>query len=496
VPWPSRLRLLLRCSAAGMCLAASVPPWGWWPLAFVGIAIWDRLVADVGWALRFRRSWLVAAVWLFPALLWMWDLTKPGYVIAAAAYAGFFAVAVALVPPHAPARWVGLPAAIVLAEIARWTIPFGGVPLATLAMSQADAPLAQTARIGTAIVVSGLVAVGGVVLSAVVTQRWRAAGVAAAIVVGFWALSLVAPRGEPVDDVSYALVQGGGPQRTRAADTDEREVFERHLRASEQITTPVDLVLWPENVVSVDELAGSREDVELAALARRLGTTLIVGVTEDAGRENFLNAAVVYNPDGTMGERYDKIRRVPFGEYVPLRGLLERVAGDAGLPRRDAIEGDGPALLRTEAGDLAVAISWEVFFTDRVREGVLEDAQIVINPTNGSSYWLTQVQTQQVASSRLRAIETGQWVLQSAPTGFTAVVTPDGDVLARSGVSEQRVFQGEAELRRGNTIAMATGPQPVVLIAAVALAGAWALQRRYPSGADEPSDAEAAVGPR
>ena len=83
-------------------------------------------------------------------------------------------------------------------------------------------------------------------------------------------------------------------------------------------------------------------------------------------------------------------------------------------------------MLRTDAGTFGVAISWEVFFTQRVREGVQEGGEVVLNPTNGSSYWLTQVQSQQVASSQLRAIETGRWVLQAAPTGFSAVVDPDG----------------------------------------------------------------------
>ena len=77
----------------------------------------------------------------------------------------------------------------------------------------------------------------------------------------FWALgAAVAPRGHQVDTLDVALVQGGGPQRTRAADTDEREVFERHLAASEDIEGPVDLVLWPENVVNVEgSLAVNRE---------------------------------------------------------------------------------------------------------------------------------------------------------------------------------------------------------------------------------------------
>ncbi len=489
--WNGRALIGLRCVGAGLLVAASVPPWGWWPLAFVGLAMWERLLAGQAPAARFRRSWLVAAAWLFPAMLWMWDLTKPGYLIAGATYAAYFGVAALAVPPEHPARRIAFPAAIVLAEICRWTFPFGGVPLASLAIGQADAPLAQAARIGTAIAVSGLVAVGGVALSAAWDRRWAAAGVAAALVVGCATVGWLAPDGsgrvDPTgeDSITYAIVQGGGPQGTRAADTDEREVFERHLAASEEIVPPVDLVLWPENVVSVEgDLADSREGEELSELARRLDTTIVAGVTEGAGPDRFYNASIVVLPDGTIGERYDKVRRVPFGEYVPLRSLLEAVAGDAGFSSRDAIEGDGPAVVRTPAGPFAVVISWEVFFTNRARDGVLAGGEALLNPTNGSSYWLTQVQTQQVASSRLRAIETGRWLLQAAPTGFSGVIDPDGALLVRSDISERWVHQGEIELRTGDTIAAVAGPTPVVVLAVAVLIGAQVLQRRRRSERD------------
>src|SRR5215510_1368969 len=94
----SRVRTVAFSLLAGLCLAASVPPWGWWPLAFVGVAIWDRLIAEQPWRARFGRTWIVCAAWLFPAMLWMWDLTPPGYVIACISYAAYFGTAVALAP--------------------------------------------------------------------------------------------------------------------------------------------------------------------------------------------------------------------------------------------------------------------------------------------------------------------------------------------------------------------------------------------------------------
>ena len=237
----------------------------------------------------------------------------------------------------------------------------------------------------------------------------------------------------------------------------------------------MDLVLWPENVVAVEgPIVANPENVELSALARSLNTTLVVGVTEGLDDSHFANASIVYLPDGSIGERYDKVRRVPFGEYVPLRSIIERIAGTgSGLPLRDAVAGTEPAVVHTPAGDLAIAISWEIFFTNRGRDGVLHGGQILLNPTNGASYWLTEVQTQQVASSRLRAIETGRWVLQAAPTGFSAIVTPSGDVVQRTSISERAVLQQQVELRSGDTIATIVGPLPVVILSILLLVAAW-----------------------
>jgi apolipoprotein N-acyltransferase len=323
------------------------------------------------------------------------------------------------------------------------------------------------------------VGVGGVLLSAAFERQWKTTAIAGAVLAGALVLAAVAPTGEPVGELDVAIVQGGGPQRTRAADTDEREVFERHLAASEDVETPVDLVIWPENVVNVEgDVRDRREGEELSELAQQLDAPLIAGVVEGRGDVGFDNAAIVWDADGEVVDRYDKVRRVPFGEFVPLRNLLETVAPGAGFSSRDAIAGEGPAVLDTPVGPIAVAISWEVFFGGRAREGVQEGGEILLNPTNGSSYWLTILQSQQVASSRLRAVENGRWVLQAAPTGFSAVVDPDGDVLQRTSISEREVLHATVERREGLTWATNLGDKPVIAAAMWILAIAWLLSRR------------------
>jgi apolipoprotein N-acyltransferase len=499
-----RARTGLAGLGTGVLIAAALPPWGWWPLAFAGIAAFDRLIADRPWRARFGRAWIVGLGLYAPSLWWMRDLTLPGYVIAAMIYAVLLGVAASVVPAAAPGRWLALPGAIALVELLRWSWPFGGVPLSSLAVGQVAGPLAPVLRVGGSLLLVEVTVIAGLALTAVLARHWRAAAVAAGLVAVSLAVAALAPRARPSGEIDVALVQGGGPQGTRAVDTDERVVFERHLQASEAVQRPVDLVVWPEDVVDVDvPIEDSREGGELSDLARELDAPIVAGVVEDAGEEHFRNAAVVFDRDGEIVARYDKVHRVPFGEYVPLRGLVEQFAGDE-LTARDAIVGETPAILDTgPGGRVAVAISWEVFFGDRIREGVERGGEIVLNPTNGSSYTGTQVQTQQVATSRMRAIENDRWVLQVAPTGFTAVVGPDGTVHQRSSVSERTVLHGTVGQRTGTTLYTRVGLLPAWLVALASLAAGWglvALQRRRPDedgsspsvAGEPPSDADRA----
>ncbi|MGH9231658.1 MAG: nitrilase-related carbon-nitrogen hydrolase, partial [Acidimicrobiales bacterium] len=107
-----------------------------------------------------------------------------------------------------------------------------------------------------------------------------------------------------------------------------------------------------------------------------------------------------------------------------------------------------------------------------------------INPTNGSSFTGTLVQTQQVATSRMRAIENDRWVLQVAPTGFSAIVGPDGTVQQRSSVSEATVLQQTVGTREGTTLYTRVGLLPAWVLALASLAlgwgAAWRQRRREP----------------
>ena len=480
----------LEAIGAGLCLCFALPPWGWWPLALIGIALWIDVLGGCRPRVRFGLSYLVGIAWFGPSTLWIWGLTPPGYLAGLLVGWGPMVGVVGLICPKDDRRVIALPAAIVLFEWFHAHAPFGGVPLSTLAMSQTRAPMLPIARLGGALLLTGAVAALGSALYLAVRRRWVPAIGTVAVLAVLVGGGVIWPLGDPVATVRIAAVQGGGPQQTTFDASDAPIVIERHLEATRSIEGPVDLVVWPENAINISgRFSESPVRQQLTAEAERLNAPIVVGVVEDQGPDHFVNYVVVVNPDGSLGDRYDKERRVPFGEYVPLRGLFEPIAGGT-LPARDQIPGEGTAMVETSAGPMAVVISWEVFFGRRMREGVRAGGQVVLNPTNGSSYWLTQVQSQQIAASQLRALEGGREVVQVSPTGFSAFIDPDGNVSQRTDVSERAVIEADVERLDGTTPAQALGDVPAVALAigVLVVLSVMAWRNRRAAASDEPGD--------
>lgn len=454
---------------AGVMLAASVPPSIMWPLVFVGVALWDRLLATSSARARFGWTFLITTTWLHIAMLWMWDLTVPGYFIASVLYAFYFATVALFIPPAAKHRRLVMPGAVALAELARWSFPFGGVPLANLALTQSNTPLGQIARLAGPLLVIMAIVVLGQALSATLDRNWTAIGGALAVVLVAILGAALHPRASVVDEVRAGVVQGGGPTRTRASSDQQPVVLARHVEATKLLETQPELILWPENVVN----PGAFLPIEVAAevvsqVAIDNNAVLMPGwfyaVNSGTATVNYQTAI---SAEGVELSRYDKVRIVPFGEYVPLRRLIERFSGE--LPARDVIPGTGPAVVDTPLGRIGVAISWEAFFDRRSRDSVRNGAQILTNPTNGSSFWLTQVHTQQVASNQLRAIETDRWLLMAGPTGMSAIIDADGNLLQRSGIGERIVLEETVELREGRTLSSIVGNWPALILGLASL---------------------------
>ncbi len=466
------LRRAVTGLGAGLLLTAALPPFGWWPLAFAGIAVLDRAIAGQAPRNRALAGYACGLGLLVPGLWWMGEFTLPGTVIAMLFFAGMF-TAGPLLAGGSRWRWLGLPGAVVLVEAVRGAWPFEGVPIATVAQTQIGGPLAYSVRLGGPLLLALLTVAAGIALSAAWERAWRPAGVAAAVVVAGTALGLLAPHGAATGAViDVALVQGGGEKGTRAVETGKAGVYEAHLAASERIRPGVDLVLWPEDVVDVGgvAIAESARAAEVARLAAELDTTVVAGAIEGAG-DRFRNLAVTWDPAGRILGEYEKNVRVPFGEWIPFRSLLDNLADLSAVPR-DATVGQGPGFVSTPAGDLGMVISWEVFFPRRARAAVDAGGEVLLVPTNASSFSTVQMPAIELQVARLRALETGRWTLQAAPTGFSGVIDPAGRVQQHSDLRAQQVLHATVERRTGHTPYGATGDLPVLAVAALLLGAA------------------------
>jgi apolipoprotein N-acyltransferase len=479
-----RLRSIAVDLAAGLLLTAALPPFGWWPLALVGAAVLAGRLRDRGLKGRITTGLVTGIGLLLPGLAWMVEFSPPGWVLACLIEGAFFALGCAVVPPG---RWSALafPGGLVVAEALRGAWPWGGVPIATLAQTQVGGPLAEVGRLAGPLAVAAVVGVGGVALERLVRRRWAPGIAAAALATAVVVAGIASPDGRTVGSFDVAIVQGGGPRGERSSPAAGRRTFEAHMEASQQVPPGLDLVLWPEDVVDVrGPVLESEEGARVQAVARQLDTTLAIGVVEGY-RDEFRNATVALGPDGEEVDRYDKVQRVPFGEFVPFRSLVESVADVSDVPR-DAAIGESPGLVHLDGVDAGVLISYEVFFARLAGEAVRAGGEVLLAPTNASSYPTAQMPSLEVAAARMRAIETGRAVVQAAPTGFSALIGPDGTVRDSTDLGDQAVLEGRVERRTGLTPYVRMGDGPLVAGALLALALAWVLTvRRRPTGRRE-----------
>ncbi len=157
---------------------------------------------------------------------------------------------------------------------------------------------------------------------------------ALAAVAAFAIWGAVAPDGgAPLRTLRVALVQGGGQRGLSDLQIPASVVYAAALQETARVRPPVGLVLWPEDVVALSgPLASSPASVKLSTIARSLRTTLVVGVTETVGATRFRNEIVAYSPVGAVAAAFEKVHRVPFGEYVPWRSFFSHLANLQAVP--------------------------------------------------------------------------------------------------------------------------------------------------------------------
>jgi apolipoprotein N-acyltransferase len=496
---PFRARWAALLALAGGALGAmAFPALGWWPLAFVSVAL-------LSVAVHGRRSrtgaWIgfvYGAAFFGPLLHWTGVYVGPvPWLILAAAEAGFLAALGAVLPLVQRLRFAPLwvASAWVLQEALRDRLPFGGFPWGRLAFSQSTSPLRWFARAGGAPLVTFAVALSAAALWWAADRiradprggrRLAALGllVALAAPVAGWitdaaASSLAPPSNRP--KLTVALIQGSVPDRGLAFEDRARQVLDNHIAETLTLAADIDagraarpdLVIWPENASDVDPFVDATAYREIDATVKRIGVPVLVGaILQGPGADHRRNAGILWSPTSGPGAQYIKRHPVPFGEYIPLRSIAKVVSSAVNLVPQDMVAGSGNGLLTGGPVPIGDVICFEVAYDGLVRSSVSAGAQLLVVQTNNATFGHTAETYQQLAMSRLRAVETGRTVLQAATTGKSAIIDYEGRVVAESGaLFTPAVLEASVQPSTHKTLAVRVGSVPEYVLAAFALGG-------------------------
>ncbi|MET1037092.1 MAG: apolipoprotein N-acyltransferase, partial [Aeromicrobium sp.] len=328
----------------------------------------------------------------------------------------------------------------------------------------------------------------------VVTGRGlRARGGAALAIAALTLTGLVLPTGIAGADGTrqVALVQGNVPGLFLT--WPRGEIFDLHVAETERLIDRVDagevprpdMVLWPENATDIDPFNDKLVRDQIESLSARLDAPILVGGLFDGPTvDTAYNSGVVWTADGP-GDRYDKLKPVPFGEYVPFRkqagAIVDRLARD--IPR-DMLAGDQPGAMTIGDTQIGDTICYDIAYDDVVRNAVDGGAQLVVVQTSNAAFTGTSQPEQQWDISRLRAIETGRWVVVPSTNGITGVVDPSGRSVERGPMLEAATVSAEVTLASGRTPALVVGRYLEWALLILGLA-AWVLgtRRRTEDGA-------------
>ena len=495
----------------GLLLGVAFPPYDLWPLSIVGAA--GLCLLTRGRTAR-QGAWTGFAFGLpFFLLLLKWltviggdamiGLSVVEALFVAALGAGLAVTSrLPLGPLWAACLWV-------TQEWARDRLPLGGFPWGRLAFANTATPFTPLAALGGAPLVTFAVALCGALLAWAATRLQggpgRAPRAAALAALGAVA-ALLAGYAVPVptagaDTVKVAIVQGNVPNPGMDFLGRPMQVLNNHASATEKLADDIaagrterpDVVIWPENSSDLDPFTDPAAYARIDEAVRAVGVPTLVGTLVDGpDAQHVQNEGIVWDPATGPGASYTKQHPVPFGEYVPFRDELSKVITRLQRVARDFYPGTTTGVMQLGPARIGDVICFEVAYDEIVRETVNKGARVLVVQTNNATYARSGQPDQQLAMSRLRAVEHGRAVLIAATSGISGVIAPDGSVVSRTEELTAAEISATVPLRDGTTTADRVGAAPEWTLAlagllacgAAVLAGRIRARRGTPAGDD------------
>jgi apolipoprotein N-acyltransferase len=267
--------------------------------------------------------------------------------------------------------------------------------------------------------------------------------------------------------LKIALVQGDVAQREKWDPAKRTGTLARYAALTEPLWGETDLVVWPETALpSVSDLIRPYLNA-LDERGKESQTDILLGIlVRETGKTNIYNGLMSF---GSSRAAYYKQHLVPFGEYIPLQGILGKpllALGIKLIPVEDGIK--RKPVLRIAGIDVGTSICYEDIFGEEVIQA-LPEAALLVNASNDAWFGTSTAPYQHLQIARMRALETGRYLLRATNTGISAVIAPDGKVLARSPQFESHVLRATVQAHRGMTPYARLGNSTVVTISSLSL---------------------------
>ncbi|GAB2978096.1 apolipoprotein N-acyltransferase [Nocardioides montaniterrae] len=472
-------RLMLAALAGGLLAAAYEPiAIGYLlPLALAGFALVTRgcgirTAAATGWVFGLAFSaihldWLARSIgvgaWLALSLALSLSYAAVAATVPILRRGRAWPLTLALV-------WIAM-------EDVRSTWPVGGMPWGRLSYAVIDTPFAPAvAYLGMSLTGACLAFLGFLIAHAIEQRRLRPTLLAVAA-----AAALLVPAVAPYPfhqqgTTDVAAIQGDVPGGDNML-ADPRGITRNQLAGTRRLAHEIasgkrDLpafVLWPENSSVVDVFYDPPVNAMINRAVHSIGVPIVVGGVAQDGDHHMLNQGIVWDPVTGAGDRYTKRHPVPWGEYVPFRSIWNPGFGRLALVPRDMEAGTRTTPLTVAGTRLGDAICFDVAYDEVLRDQVRNGAQLLAVQTSNATFINTAQVDQQFAITRLRAIETGRWVVVASTNGLSGIIDPHGEVVATAPRRTSAILQAYVGLSTATTPAMWLGPWPGRLIAVLAL---------------------------
>lgn len=475
-----RVRSVVAALVAAGLLVLSFPPFGWAFLAVPAVALFL-------WTLRSGRrpalaGWIFGLAFLSGLIWWVSRLGFIAFAPLAGVFSLYFLAYGWLLGKaagwSAPRWWLAAVGGWALAEFARVRFPVGGFewgllgyPMAEYAWTRGAAQWIGTSGWGVVLAATA----AGLVVAIETDFITRLLWVPVVVTAGLVAAGALFPPHPEGAEFRVAIVQGSTPCPLTHCPGERFGTFQQHLALTRTIAPgSVDLVVWSEGStggLDADPVLHPEVGAAIGDEAARIGAYLLAGGDRPVSDTHWINANVVFTPEGQVLGEYRKRHPVPFGEYIPARPLFEWIPELAQVPR-DMIPGDGPLLFQMGSALVGSVISFEGAFARYPRDTAAIGAQLLVVATNEGSYNFTPVSDQFIGMTRMRAAELGMDVVHSAVTGKSTFLIDGGKIGEVADFTEQKVITATLHLRQqGRTFYTVAGEWlPALALAGLVLA--------------------------